>query len=155
MAVPPPAPNAGAGLPAALGQAGAANNAACKAAVLAQRFVANAAKARVRAPIFVNEADAAAMHCPCRIDNMEVIDGINCTILQLTAMIGEVIRARGAAAVAAGVTGGAVAAHRKLELLFKQPKLAIEVGDQLLITHCERMICMIEEKEAREMGGGS
>jgi hypothetical protein len=47
MPMPPPAPNAGAGLPAAPGQAGAANNAACKAAVVSQHFVANAATAGV------------------------------------------------------------------------------------------------------------
>jgi hypothetical protein len=45
MAVPPLAPNAGAWLAAAPGQAGAANNAAREAAVAAQCFVANAAMA--------------------------------------------------------------------------------------------------------------
>ena len=106
MAVPPPAHNAGAWLPAAPGQAGAVNNAACKAAVAAQRFVANAVTAGVGAPIVVNEADAAAMRRPRHLDNMEVIDGINCAILHSTAMIGEALKARGAAAVAANRTGG-------------------------------------------------
>jgi hypothetical protein len=54
MVVPPPAHNAGAWLPAAPGQAGAANNAAHKAAVAAQRFVANAATTGVGAPIIVD-----------------------------------------------------------------------------------------------------
>ncbi len=155
ITVPPPAPNAGAELPAAPGQAGAANNAAREAAILAQFFVANTVAAGVGAPIIVDEADAAAMCCTHHIDSMEVIDGINCTILQLTAMIGEAIRVRGAAAMAAGGTGGAAAADCKLEMLLKQRKLAIEVGNQLSIIYCKRMICMMEEKEAREMEGGS
>jgi hypothetical protein len=50
-------------------------------------------------------------------------------------------------------TGEAVAADCKLELLLKQRKLAIEVGDQLLTAHCKKMIRMLEEKEAREMEG--
>jgi hypothetical protein len=106
MTVPPPAPNAGAWLPAASGQAGAANNAACKAAVAAQHFVANAAMAGVGAPIVVNEADTAAMRCPHRLNNMEVIDGINCAILQSMMMIGEALKARRTAAVAANGPGG-------------------------------------------------
>jgi hypothetical protein len=100
MAMPPPAPNAGAGLPAASGQAGAANNAAHKAGAAIQRFVANTVMAGVGAPIVNDEADAAVMRPPNCIDNMEVIDGINRAILQLTMMIGEAIRARGAAVVA-------------------------------------------------------
>jgi hypothetical protein len=154
MAIPPPAPNAGAWLPAAPGQAVAANNAVHKAAVAAQRFVANAATAGVGPPIIVNKADAAAMCCPCCLDNMEVIDGINCAILQSTTMIGEALKARGAAAVAVNGTGGAAAADCKLELLLKRHKVAIEVGDQLSIAHCKKMICILEEKEAREMEGG-
>ncbi len=54
MAMPPPAPNAGAELLAASGQAGAANNVARKATIVAQRFVANAATAGVGAPIIVD-----------------------------------------------------------------------------------------------------
>jgi hypothetical protein len=154
MAVPPPAPNSGAWLPAAPGQAGAANNAACKAAVAAQHFVANAATAGVGAPIIVDEADAAAMRHPHRLDNMEVIDGINHAILQLTMMFGEALKARVMAAVAANGTGGAAAADCKLELLLKQRKLAIKVGNQLSIAHCEKVICTLQEKEAREMEGG-
>ncbi len=154
MAMPPPAYNTGAWLPAAPGQAGAANNAARKAAVAAQRFVANAATAGVGASIVVDETEAAAMRRPRRLDNMEVIDGINCAIIHLTTMIGEALKARGAAAVAANGTGGAAAADCKLESLLKQRKLAIEVGNQLSITHCEKMIRMLEEKEAREMEGG-
>jgi hypothetical protein len=88
MAVPPPAPNAGAMLPAAPGQAGAANNVTRERAVLAQHVIANAAMARVGQPIIVNnEANTAAMHRPRCNDNMEVIDGINHAILQATAMI--------------------------------------------------------------------
>jgi hypothetical protein len=153
MAVPPPACNAGAWLPAAPGQAGAANNAVQEAAVAAQRFVANAAMAGVGAPIVVNEADAAAMHHPHRLNNMGVIDGINHAILHSTTMIGEALKARGAVEVAANGTGGATVADRKLELLLKQCKLAIKVGDQLSTTHCKKMIHMLEEKEAREMEG--
>jgi hypothetical protein len=41
--------------------------------------------------------------------------------------------------------GGAAAADRKLESLLKQRKLAIKVGDQLSIAHCEKMIRMLEE----------
>jgi hypothetical protein len=119
--------NAGAGLPAAPGQAGAANNAARKAAVLAQHFVANDATAGVGAPIVSDEANAAATRCPCCIDNIEVIDRINCAILQQSmAMIGEAIWARGAVAVAAGGTGRVAAADGKLELLHKRCKLAIK-----------------------------
>ncbi len=87
MAMLPLAPNAGAWLPAAPGQAGAANNVTHEAAVAEQRFVANAVTARVGAPIIVNEADAAAMRCPHCIYNMEVFDGINLTILQSPSMI--------------------------------------------------------------------
>jgi hypothetical protein len=155
MTVPPLAPNAEAWLPAAPGQVGTANNAACKAAVAAQRFVANSATAGVGAPIVVDEADAAVMRHPCHLNNMEVIDGINRTILQLTSMIGEALKVRGEMAVAVGGTGGAAAANCKLELLLKQCKLAIEVGNQLLIAHCEKMICMLEEMEAKEIEGGS
>jgi hypothetical protein len=120
MAMPPLAPTAGAWLPAAPGQAGAAYNAVHKAAVAAQRFVANAATAGAGAPIIVDEADAAAMHCPRRIDNMEVIDGINHFILQTMSMIREALKLRGAAAVAEGGIGGAVVANCKLESLLKQ-----------------------------------
>ncbi len=155
MDMPPPAPNAGAGLSAAPGHAGAANNGEHEAAVLVQHFVANAATAGLGAPTVVDEADTAATHYPCRKDIMEVIDGINCTILQSTAMIGEAIRARGTAVVVAGGTSRAAAATCKLELLLKQHKLANEVGNQLSITHYELMICMMEEKEARGKEGGS
>jgi hypothetical protein len=68
-------------------------------------------------------------------------------------MIGEALKAR--AAVAEGGTGGAAAADCKLESLLKQCKLAIEVGNQLSIAHYKKMICMLEEKEAKEMEGGS
>jgi hypothetical protein len=154
MAMPALAPNAGAWQPAAPGQAGAANNAACKATVGAQHFVTNAATAGVGAPIIVDEADTAAMRHPCRMANMELIDSINCTILQLTSMIREALKARVAAAAADGRTSGAAAADHKLKSLLKQCKLAIEVGNQLLIVHCEKMISMLEEKEARETEGG-
>jgi hypothetical protein len=88
---------------------------------------------------------------------MEVIDGINHAILQLTAMIGEAIsaRERWPPHVAAGNAAAYVLAiDSKLESLHKQCKLAIKVGDELWITHCERMICLLEAKEAREMEGG-
>jgi hypothetical protein len=143
MAVPPPAPNAGAGLPAAPGQAGAANNAVREAAVVVQCFVANAATAGVGQPIIVDEADAVAMHSPHRIDNMEVIDGINHAILASMNLIGEAIRmAKGASAAvkvstvaaAAGGTSTTTTLDAKLELLQKQHKLAIEVGDLVWCT---------------------
>jgi hypothetical protein len=95
MAVPPPVPNTGAALPATPRQGGAANNAVQERAVLAQRFIANATTVGVGQPIIVNKANAAAICWPHHIDNMEVIDGINCAILQLAAMIGEAISARG------------------------------------------------------------
>ncbi len=121
---------------------------------MAQRFVANAVTAGVGAPIVVDEADTAAMHCPRCLINMEVIDGINCAILHLTTMIGEVLKARGATAVATnGTGGGGVAADCKLESLLKRHKLAIKVGNQLLTAHCKKMIRMLDEKEAREMEG--
>ncbi len=131
MAVPPPAPNAGAGMPAAPGQAGAANNATREQAVQAHRFVANAAMAGVGQPIIVDKANAAAMCWPRRINNMEVFNGLNWTILQSTAIIGEMIRARGATVAAGerGRGGEAVEANCKLELRHKQRTLAIEVGD--------------------------
>ncbi len=143
MAMPPPAPNAGAGLPAAPSQAGAANNAARKAAVEAQHFVPNAATAGVGQPIVVDEADAAAMRQPCFINNMEVIDGINRAIMALTKLIGEGVKAKGAsaavrvstAAAATGGTGATTTLDTKLELLQKQRKLAIEIGDLKSIAH--------------------
>ncbi len=78
----------------------------------------------VGVPILVDETNTAVMHHPRCIDNMDMIDGINRAILQSTAMIGEAIRARGGAAVAAGGTGEVAAANCKLELLLKQHKLA-------------------------------
>jgi hypothetical protein len=124
-----------------------------KAAVAVQRFVANAAAAGVGAPILVDEADAAAMLCPRCLDNMEVIDGINCATLPSPLMFGEALKARGVAAVVVGRTCGAAAANPKLELHLKQRKPVIEVGNQLLIAHCKKMIRMPKEKEAREMEG--
>jgi hypothetical protein len=100
IAVPPPAPNAGAGLPAAPGQVEAANSAAREAAVAAQRFVANAATAGVGQPVVVDEANAAAMRRPRRIDNMEIINGINPAIMASTNLIGEAIRVKGTSAAA-------------------------------------------------------
>jgi hypothetical protein len=93
---------------------------------------------------------------------MEVIHSINHAILASTNMIGEAVRAKGAMAVARGATASAAAGgtgmattlDAKLELLHKQPKLAIEVGDSISIAHCERMILMMEETELREMEGG-
>jgi hypothetical protein len=114
-------------------------------------------------PIVVDEANAAVMHWPHCIDNMEVIDRINHAILASTNMIGEVIRAKGAMAAArvamanaaAGRTGAAATLDTKLELLQKQCKLAIRVGDSMLIAHCKWMIHMMEEKKLREMEGGN
>ncbi len=137
-----------------LNKGGAANNVVRKA-VLAQHFIAKTATAGVGAPIVVDEADAAVVHHPRCIDNMEVINGINCTNLQSMAMIREAIRARGAAAAVTGRIGGAAVADCKLELLLKRCKLEIEVDEQMLIAHCEQMIRMLEEKETREMEGGS
>jgi hypothetical protein len=150
-------------------QAGAANNAACKAAVLAQRFAANTAMAGVGQLNVVDEVNAAAMCWPHCINNMEVIDWINCTILASTNMIEEAIRARDTAAArgaaargakaaaVAGGTGTARTIHVCLSCftLYKQCKLAIEISNQISIAHCKRMICMMEEKEAREMEGGN
>jgi hypothetical protein len=114
-------------------------------------------------PIVVDEANAAVMHWPHFIDNMEVIDRINHAILASTNMIGEVIRAKGAMAAgrvamanaAAGGTGAAATLDTKLEFLQKQCKLAIRVGDSMLIAHCKWMIHMMEEKKLREMEGGN
>jgi hypothetical protein len=72
MPVPPPL-----NLPAAPGQVGAANNAARARAHATHRFLANAATAGVGQPFVINEADAAAMRRPRRIDNMDGIDGLN------------------------------------------------------------------------------
>jgi hypothetical protein len=105
----------------------------------------------------VDKGNAAAMHWPHCIDNMEVIDGINCAIFQSTLMIREAISARGHCPppVAAGNAAAYVlTSNSKLELLHKQCKPAIEVGDELLIAHCKRMIHLLEAKEAREMEGG-
>ena len=56
--------------------------------------------------------------------------------------------------VAAGEIGvGRGDLNRKLELLHKQRKLAIKVGNQRSIAHCNRIIHILEEKEAREMEG--
>jgi hypothetical protein len=164
MAVPPPAPNAGAGLPAAHGRAGAVNNAACKAAVAAQLFVANAATEGVGQPIVANKGKAAVMHWPYCINNIKIIGGINCAILASTNMIGEAaIRAIGTAAArsakaavaATGRTGAATTINSKLELLHKQCKLGIEISNLISIAHCKQMIHMTEEKEAKEMEGGN
>jgi hypothetical protein len=97
------------------------------------------------------------MRRPRHIDNMKVIDGINRAILQSAAMIKEPISAREhrPPPAAAGDTAAYVPTIKsKLELLHKRHKLAIEVGDELLIAHYERMICLLEAKEAREMEGG-
>ncbi len=87
--------------------------------------------AGVSQPITIDKANAVAMCWPQRINNMEVFNGFNCTILQSTAIIGEMIRARGAMVAAGkrGRGGEAVEADCKLELYHKQRKLAIEVGD--------------------------
>jgi hypothetical protein len=90
-----------------------------------------------------------------RIDNIEAIDGLNRAMMATTNMIGEAIRARGerieAAAGGRGDGGGDL--DRKLESLHKRCKLAIEVGDQRSIEHCDRIIRILEEKEAREIEG--
>ena len=159
MPQPAPAPNTGP-LPGAPGQEGAANNAARARANAAQRFVANAATAGVGQPIVVDEADAAAMRRPRRTDNIEVIDGLNRAIIDSTKMIGEALlrasASRGDRAVAAaGGSGGRDGnLDSELESLHKRLKFAVEAGDQRSISHCERMIRFLEEKEAREMEGG-
>ena len=111
----------------------------------------------VEQPIIVDKANAAAMHWLFCIDNIEVIDGINCAILQSTKMIGEAISAREhhPPPVAAGNAAAYVPTiNSKLELLHKQHKLALEVGDELWIAHCRRMIRLLEAKEAREVERG-
>jgi hypothetical protein len=40
-----------------------------------------------------------------------------------------------------------------ISIVHKQRKLAIEVGDQRSIAHCDRIIRILEEKEAREIEG--
>jgi hypothetical protein len=76
-------------------------------------FITNAAAEGVGQPIIiVNEANAASMHLPCQINNMEVIDGLNRAILETTTRIEEVIRERGktmAASMGRGGMGGAKA----------------------------------------------
>ena len=155
MPVPPLAPNAGANLPAEPGQqVGAANNGARARAIANQRFIANAATAGVGQPIVVDEADATAMRRTRRIDNIEAIDGLNRAMMATTKLIGEAIRARGERMAAAGGRGdGGGDLDRKLESLHKRRKLAIEVGDQRSIEHCDRIIHILEEKEAREIEG--
>jgi hypothetical protein len=109
----------------------------------------------VEQPIIVDKANAAEMHWPRCIDNN--IDGINCAILQSTKMIGEAISAREhhPPPVAAGNAAAYVPTiNSKLELLHKQCKLAIEVGDELWIPHCRRMIRLLEAKEAKEVERG-
>ena len=116
-----------------------------EAAVAAQCSVANAATPEVGQPIVVDEANAAVIHWPHCIDNMEVIDRINRAILASTNMIREVIRAKDATAAtrvamanaAADRTGAAATLNAKLELLQKQCKLAIGVGNLMLISHCK------------------
>ena len=143
--------------PAAPGQVGAANNAARARAHAAHRFLANAATAGVGQPFVVDEADAAAMRRPRRIDNMDAIDGLNRAMNDTVRMIAESLgaRARGTATAAAGRDGGGESAEidRKLESLHKRRKLAIDVGDQVSIAHINRMSRILEEKEAREMEG--
>jgi hypothetical protein len=152
MPVQHPAPNAGArNLPAAPGPVGAANNAARARAVVAQRFVANAATAGVGQPIVVNEADAAAMRRPRRIDNIDVIDGLNRAMLETTTMIWEALRARCGRRGGGGFEAAENSLDRKLESLHKQRKLAVEAGDHRSIAHAERMIRILEEREAKEM----
>ena len=71
-------------------------------------------------------------------------------MLKTTTMIGEALQAR------SGGGGGGEAAennnlNRKLELLHKRRKLAVEAGDHRLIAHAECMICILQEREAKEM----
>ncbi len=144
MSVHYPAPNAGArNLPAAPGAR------AC--AVLAQRFVANAATAGVGQPIVVNETDAAAMHRPWCINNIDVIYGLNRAILETTTMIGEALCARSGRGGDVGFKTAENSLNCKLELLHKRRKLAVKAGSHRSIAHAERMICILEEREAKEM----
>ncbi len=64
-------------------------------------------------------------------------------------MIGEAIRARGMVAAVAGRTGGVAAANCKLELLLKQHKLAIKVGNQLLIAHCKHVLSIVLSRRTK------
>ena len=151
----PPLPtlNARAGLPAAPGQRGAANNATREQTVRAQRFVANAATAGVGPPIVIDDAKATAMHWPCCIDNMEVINGIN---FDSTAMLRDAIMARGHAAAADGVasSGRMPLIANRLESAYKRHRLAIEIDDAVSITHSKRIVRALEAQELREMDGG-
>jgi hypothetical protein len=119
--------------------------------------------AGVGQPIVVDEANTAAICWPHHINNIEVIDGINHAIMASANMIEEAIRAKGTTAAArvamataaASGTGAMTTLDAKLELLQKQRKLAIEVGDSMSIAHCKQMIRMMEEREMREMDGGN
>jgi hypothetical protein len=117
--------------------------------------VANAVTAGVGQPVVVDESNAAAMRRPCRIDNIDVIDGLNRAILQSTQKIGEALQNQGVMAAAAGIGSGseAVDLDLKLESLHKRRKYAIDVGDLQSIAHCERMIRLLEEKVVKEMEG--
>jgi hypothetical protein len=154
MPVPPLAPNARANLPAEPGQVGAANNGVRAHAVANQRFVANAATVGVGQPIVIDEANATAMRRTHRISNIVAIDGLNRAMMATTNMIGEAICARGKRMAAAGGRGdGGGDLDHKLESLHKRRKLAIKVGNQRSIEHCDRIIRILEEKEAREIEG--
>ncbi len=145
MPVPPLAPNAGANLPAEPGQVGVAKNVARARAVTT---------AGVGQPIVVDEADATAMRRTCHIDNIDAIDGLNRAMMETTNMIGEAICMRGKRMAAVGGIGvGGGDPDLKLELLHKQCKLAIEMGDQRSIAHCDCIIRILEEKEVREIEG--
>jgi hypothetical protein len=68
-------------------------------------------------------------------------------------MIGDAVKARWVDEKMAGASGGGgtVETERKLELLHRQCKLAIEAGIHESIARTERMIRLLEAKEAREM----
>jgi hypothetical protein len=100
------------------------------------------------------------MRRPRRIDNMDAIDGLNRAMNDTARMIADALgaRARGTATAAVGRDGGGESGEsaetdRKLKSLHKRRKLAIDVGDQVSIAHINRMIRIMEEKEAREMEG--
>jgi hypothetical protein len=94
MAVSLPPAVVGISLPTAPGPGETANNGKHAAAVLCQRFAADAAMAGVGQPIVVDKADATAMRCTHCVDNMDSINGINHAMLGATKLIGKAIIVR-------------------------------------------------------------
>jgi hypothetical protein len=112
------------------------NNVMRSQAVAAQHFVTNAATMGVGQPIIVDKANAAAILWPCWIDNIKVIDCLNRAMLEMM-MMHEVLHAQGVVMAVStegrrgrrGGEGAGDCLNHKLELLPKQNKLVIEVGN--------------------------